>query len=93
MGTTGEREALGASATRLAAQLKRTTDRPILLGFGISTPEQAAQAARDADGVVVGAAVMRRVLDGAAPKDVGAYLARIRQALDDGVFQKCRWVV
>ncbi|HEY2670352.1 MAG TPA: tryptophan synthase subunit alpha [Rugosimonospora sp.] len=82
MGTTGEREALGASATRLAAQLKRTTARPILLGFGISTPEQAAQATRDADGVVVGAAVMRRVLDGAGPKDVGGYLARIRRALD-----------
>jgi tryptophan synthase alpha chain len=82
MGTTGERGSLAASATRLAAQLRRGTDRPVLLGFGISTPQQAVHATRDADGIVVGAAVMRRVLDGADPETVGAYLAAIRQALD-----------
>lgn len=82
MGTTGERGSLSASATTLAGQLARSTDRPVLLGFGISTPDQAAQATRDADGVVVGAAIMRRILDGASPAEVGAYLAAMRQALD-----------
>ncbi|GIH19193.1 tryptophan synthase subunit alpha [Rugosimonospora africana] len=82
MGTTGERAALSASATTLAGQLCESTDRPVLLGFGISTPDQAAQAIRTADGVVVGAAIMRRILDGASPADVGAYLAAMRQALD-----------
>jgi tryptophan synthase alpha chain len=82
MGTTGERGSLSASATTLAAHLARSTDRPVLLGFGISTPDQAAQATRDADGVVVGAALMRRILDGASPAQVGAYLAAMRQALD-----------
>ena len=82
MGTTGERTRLAESASRLAARIKRGTDRPVLLGFGISTPEQAVEAARDADGVVVGAAVMRRVLDGAGPGEVGDFLATLRRALD-----------
>lgn len=85
MGTTGERANLSDSATALAAQLSQSTDRPVLLGFGISTPDQAARATRTADGVVVGAAVMRRILDGAGPADIGAYLTRLRQALDQEV--------
>ena len=65
MGTTGERDRLAPSAAALAARVKQVTDLPVLLGFGISTPEQAAEAAAVADGVIVGAAVMRRILDGA----------------------------
>ncbi|WP_245966708.1 tryptophan synthase subunit alpha [Sphaerisporangium album] len=82
MGTTGERAALAASAAELTERIRRVTDRPVLLGFGISTPDQAREARRHADGVVVGAAVMRRVLDGAGPEDLRAFLATLRQALD-----------
>ncbi|MEV3981982.1 tryptophan synthase subunit alpha [Nonomuraea sp. NPDC049758] len=82
MGTTGERSTLAASAAELTARLRRSTDRPILLGFGISTPDQAREAGRHADGVVVGAAVMRRVLDGAGPDDLRAFVATLRKALD-----------
>jgi tryptophan synthase alpha chain len=81
MGTTGERDRLAPSAAALAARLKRVTDLPVLLGFGISTPEQAAEAAAVADGVIVGAAVMRRILDGAGPAEVGAFVASLRAAL------------
>lgn len=83
MGTTGERASLDESATRLAARLKRATDRPVLLGFGISTPDQAREAAGSADGVVVASALMRQVLDGAGAAEVGARLAAIRRALDE----------
>ncbi|GAA0330995.1 tryptophan synthase subunit alpha [Actinoallomurus spadix] len=83
MGTTGERAALAASATTTAERIRRGTDRPVLLGFGVSTAEQAVAAARGADGVVIGAALMRQVLDGAGPDDVGAFLAKIRRALDE----------
>lgn len=82
MGTTGEREQLAATAERLATRLKHATDRPVLLGFGISTPRQAADAARNADGAIVGAAVMRQVLDGAEPAAMGAYVGALRAALD-----------
>jgi tryptophan synthase alpha chain len=82
MGTTGERAALAESATTLSQRIKNGTDRPVLLGFGISTPEQASSAACGADGVVIGAALMRQVLDGADPRPIGAYLAKMRRALD-----------
>ncbi|MEU7867834.1 tryptophan synthase subunit alpha [Dactylosporangium sp. NPDC049140] len=81
MGTTGERAELAATAAGLAARLKARTSRPVLLGFGISTPAQAAEAAALADGVVVGAAVMRRVLDGATPDEAGAYVRSLRAAI------------
>jgi tryptophan synthase alpha chain len=81
MGTTGERDRLAPSAASLVARVKRVTDLPVLLGFGISTPEQAAEAAAVADGVIIGAAVMRRILDGAGPAEVGAFVASVRAAL------------
>jgi tryptophan synthase alpha chain len=81
MGTTGERDRLAPSAAALAARVKQLTDLPVLLGFGISTPGQAAEAAAVADGVIVGAAVMRRILGGAGPAEVGAFVASLRAAL------------
>jgi tryptophan synthase alpha chain len=85
MGTTGERDRLAPSAVALAARVKQVTDLPVLLGFGISTPEQAAEATAVADGVVVGAAVMRRVLDDASPAEVGAFVASLRAAVSGPV--------
>ncbi|WP_432831622.1 tryptophan synthase subunit alpha [Dactylosporangium sp. CA-092794] len=84
MGTTGERAELAATAAGLAARLKARTELPVLLGFGISTPAQAAEAAGLADGVVVGAAVMRRVLDGATPAEIEAYVRELRAAMSGG---------
>ncbi|WP_433080532.1 tryptophan synthase subunit alpha [Dactylosporangium sp. CA-052675] len=81
MGTTGERSSLASSAADLAARLKPRTSLPVLLGFGISTPAQAAQAASLADGVVVGAALMRRVLDGASASEAGEYVRALRAAI------------
>lgn len=81
MGITGERDLLAPSAATLVGRVKRVTDLPVLLGFGISTPEQAAEAAAVADGVIVGAAVMRRILDGAGPAEVGAFVAVLRASL------------
>ncbi|WBB89514.1 tryptophan synthase subunit alpha [Verrucosispora sp. WMMC514] len=82
MGITGEREHLAASAAALARRLRGVTDRPVFLGFGISTPAQAAAAARDADGVIVGAALMRRLLDGAGPASTAGFVRSLRAALD-----------
>jgi tryptophan synthase alpha chain len=82
MGTTGEREHLADSAGELAGRLRALTDRPVLLGFGISTPAHAAAAAQVADGVAVGAALMAAVLAGAGPDQIGARVAALREALD-----------
>jgi tryptophan synthase alpha chain len=81
MGTTGERDTLDDAATRLATRVKAVTGLPVLIGFGVSTPAQAAAAAATADGVVVASALMRRVLDGATPDEVGDDVAALRAAL------------
>jgi tryptophan synthase alpha chain len=82
MGVTGEREYLAASSGVLAKRLKALTDKPVVMGFGISGPEQAVAAAESADGVVVASALMRSVLAGASPEQVRAQVAAVRAALD-----------
>jgi tryptophan synthase alpha chain len=83
LGVTGERASLAASATALAARLKRITDRPVLVGVGVSDAEQARQACAVADGVIQGASVVRRLMEG-GPDAVGAYVAEVRAAIDAG---------
>ncbi len=82
LGVTGERATVTDVAVELAQRLKATTDRPVLMGFGISTPEQAASLAAHADGVVVASVLMRRRLDGAGPEELGEMVAGFRTALD-----------
>lgn len=84
MGVTGERTTLADSAAVLAKRLKAITDKPVVMGFGVSTPEQAVQAAASADGVVVASALMRIVLDGGGPDQVAELVGRMRAALDAG---------
>ncbi|MDQ1403779.1 MAG: tryptophan synthase alpha chain [Actinomycetota bacterium] len=84
MGVTGERQALATSAGILAKRLKAVTDKPVIVGFGISGPAQAIEAATESDGVVVASALMRLVLDGGGPTEVGASVAALRRALDGG---------
>lgn len=83
MGTTGERAELAGSAATLVERIRAATDLPVLLGFGVSTPAHAAAGARCADGVIVGAAVVRRILDGGTPSGTQAFLATMRRALDE----------
>ena len=82
MGVTGERAALAASAHVLAKRLKAATDKPVLIGFGVSTPEHAVELASEADGVITASVLMRILLDGGGPDDVGALVADMRSALD-----------
>lgn len=82
MGVTGERSTVAESTATLAGRLKACSDRPVLMGFGISTPVQAAEVARQADGVIVASALMRAVLDGATPESVGSLVRDLRAGLD-----------
>lgn len=83
VGITGEREELASSAIEMARRLKAVTDKPVLVGVGVSTPEQAVQACEVADGVVVGTAIVRRMMEG-GPSGVGELVAAFRSALDAG---------
>jgi tryptophan synthase alpha chain len=82
MGVTGERADVSADSAVLAGRIRAVTDLPAIMGFGISTPEQAASVASNADGVIVASAIMHRLLDGGSADDAGAFVAELRTALD-----------
>jgi tryptophan synthase alpha chain len=58
-GVTGEQQSVSDSLGKLVANMRAATSLPLAVGFGISTPDQAAQVGRVADGVVVGSAFVR----------------------------------
>ncbi|HSD00189.1 MAG TPA: tryptophan synthase subunit alpha, partial [Casimicrobiaceae bacterium] len=80
MGVTGERDTLAADLPETVARLRASTTLPLCIGFGISTPEQAATVARLGDGVIVGSALVK-----AAERSVEeavALTASLRAAID-----------
>ena len=81
LGVTGERDQLANTAVELARRVKGVTEVPVLVGVGVSNAQQAVEASRVADGVVMGASVMRRMLE-SGPDAVGEYVAEVRAALD-----------
>ncbi len=83
VGTTGERAALQDSFAEVIARAKTSTDVPVALGFGISTPEHARQAAQaGADGVIVGTRLVRAAGEGDDPAAaVGTVLAELAAGL------------
>ncbi len=58
-GVTGERESLSAQVAPLVRAMRAVTDLPLAVGFGISKPEQVAEAGSQVEGVVVGSAIVR----------------------------------
>ncbi len=62
-GVTGEREELAATAEDVVRALRPLTDLPLLVGVGIGTPEQAAEACGFGDGVIVGSALVRALIE------------------------------
>jgi tryptophan synthase alpha chain len=81
LGVTGERDRLAQTAVALAARLKPITDVPVLVGVGVSNAAQAAEAVQVADGVIQGASVVRRLMEG-GPDAVAEYIAEVRSAID-----------
>ncbi|MCL2213313.1 MAG: tryptophan synthase subunit alpha [Oscillospiraceae bacterium] len=59
MGVTGARSEFGSHLRDTVAQIREVTDVPVYIGFGISTPEQASQMRKIADGVIVGSAFVK----------------------------------
>jgi tryptophan synthase alpha chain len=79
-GTTGPRQDLSPTFAGLVERARAVTDVPLLAGFGISTPEHAAQAAALADGIVVGSAALQAAENG--PQALEAFVRSLRAALD-----------
>ncbi len=85
VGTTGERDEIPLELSELVAATKTEADVPVAVGFGIGTPDQAAQVGRIADGVIIGSRLVRAAgeagSEGAAAEAVGDFLRETRVAL------------
>ena len=79
-GTTGERDELPPEIARTVERVRGSTDLPVAVGFGISTPQQAAAVGELADGVIVGSRVVRAAGEGGA-EAVGALVRDLAEAL------------
>ena len=87
-GVTGARAMLSDEVAPMIVELRKHTDKPISVGFGVSTPEQATQVAQIADGVIVGSAIVNVIEENM--DDEGKMLAAVKQFtsnLDAGVKQ------
>ncbi|TXS50978.1 tryptophan synthase subunit alpha [Streptomyces sp. t39] len=80
MGVTGTRASVGAQAEDLVRRTRATTDLPVCVGLGVSDPAQAAEVAAFADGVIVGSAFVKRMLE--ADDDTAA-VAAVRELAGD----------
>ena len=80
-GVTGVKEIDYSAIGKVCAEARKFTQVPLAIGFGIGTPEAAVQAAAQADGVIVGSAVMQRMLEGKMEEALDL-IGEMRQALD-----------
>ena len=78
-GITGSKLSLDASIESHMARIRKVTDKPVAVGFGISTPEEASAISRFADGVIVGSAIVKRVED--PEEELRSYLLSLRNAI------------
>ncbi|WP_343069977.1 tryptophan synthase subunit alpha [Jannaschia sp. Os4] len=78
-GITGAGSASADAVAPEVARLKRATDLPVIVGFGIKTPEAARDIAAVADGCVVGSAIVERIGRGDSVEDVLAYVAALAE--------------
>ena len=84
-GTTGVRRELPPNLVQGVRQLKAVTTKPVCVGFGIATAQQASQVAAVADGVIVGSALVQVINNAkgaqAAVRNAGRFVRRLRQAV------------
>jgi len=87
LGVTGERAALEQDLAAAVARVKRLTGKPVCVGFGISTPEQAAAVAGMADGVVIGSALVRLIHEQTVqhgdPERIGRWVEAMARAIHE----------
>lgn len=85
-GVTGAREGVQSSVKDSLARIRQATDKPIGVGFGISTPDQAAQVAHwGADGVIVGSALVKVIEENIGSPELVPKAAAFVKALKQGV--------
>ena len=83
-GVTGTRNELPVDLGKFISQVKQIAKQPVCVGFGISTPEQAAQIAQTADGVIIGSKLIQLLeTDDTAMTATQSFIRETRKALDN----------
>lgn len=84
-GVTGARQEIAEGLEDAVSRIRKISDVPVCVGFGISTPEQVSEIGRFADGVVVGSAIVNLIeaaeTPGPAVDSVSEFVAKLKQAL------------
>ncbi|MCH5344421.1 MAG: tryptophan synthase subunit alpha [Acetatifactor sp.] len=83
MGVTGVRSEIKTDLASMVESIRKVTDVPCAIGFGISTPEQAKKMAGVSDGAIVGSAIVRIIAEHG--KDAGPYLYDYVKSMKDAV--------
>lgn len=78
-GITGSSLLFDGSMQSLISKIRKCTNKPIAVGFGVSTPEEASAVAAIADGVIVGSAIIKKLYE--SPEDFKNYLVELRAAI------------
>ena len=86
LGVTGERAEIRTDLKQIIANIRANSSIPVAVGFGISTPEQAAEMAAISDGAIVGSAIVKRIakLGTEAAPEVGAFVKSMKTAVSGG---------
>ena len=87
MGVTGVRSKITTDVASIVKSIKQVTEIPAAIGFGIHTPEQAAQMAQIADGVIVGSAIVKIIA--AHGEDAGRYIYEYVKEMKEAVIKGC----
>ena len=83
-GVTGARSFLPSDLKDFIAGVRKVTDKPLCVGFGISTPEQAALVGSLAEGIIVGSRIVQLLESDDSISRIGDFVSELRQALDSG---------
>ena len=85
-GTTGTKQSLSVGLGEKVGEIKNSVSLPVLVGFGISGPEQAAEAAKVSDGVILGSAIVKLIETNSNPverdRKLGEFLTSIKKAIN-----------
>jgi tryptophan synthase alpha chain len=85
MGVTGARSAISGGARDLVARIRTVSDKPVAVGLGVSTREQAREVAQYADGVIVGSAFVKAILDAPSLEAGLQAVTALARELSEGV--------
>ena len=84
-GVTGMQQSVSDTIGEMTGRIRAHSDLPIAVGFGVSNPDQAKEVARNAEGVVVGSAIVNQIAEKGGDDDLVEHVAGFVKSLADGI--------